>query len=116
MGCTRIKQYSCRGGVDKKRTQNNIRCFSSFFSRDMVQAASCYIGLILLSLPRESTALTLIGSRRAEARRGGFLQGALLREMPWLSTSIAATSLAVVGRVEDVAVSSRRISAGGAVA
>jgi hypothetical protein len=42
--------------------------------------------------------------------------GALLREVPWLSTGIATTSLATVGRVEDVAVSSRRIPAGGAVA
>jgi hypothetical protein len=33
-----------------------------------------------------------------------FLQGALLREMPWLATSIAATSLAAVGGVEDVTV------------
>jgi hypothetical protein len=60
--------------------------------------------------------LTLIGFRRAEARRRGFLQGALLREMPWLATSIAATSLAAVGGVEGVAVSSRRIPAGRAVA
>jgi hypothetical protein len=63
----------------------------------MVQAASCYIGLVLLSLPRGSTALTLIGFRRAEAQRRWFLQGALLREMPWLATSIVATSLAAVG-------------------
>jgi hypothetical protein len=82
----------------------------------MVQAASCYIGLILLSLSRGSTALTLIGSRCAEARFGQLLQGALLREMPWLATSIAATSLAVVDRVEGVAVSSGRIPAGRAVA
>jgi hypothetical protein len=61
-------------------------------------------------------ALTLIGFQRIEARRRGFLQRALLGEMPWLATSIAATSLAVVGRVENIAVSSRRISAGRAVA
>jgi hypothetical protein len=60
--------------------------------------------------------LTLIGFWRAEARRRGFLQGALLREMPWLTTGIAATSLAAVGGMEGVAVSSRRIPAGRAVA
>jgi hypothetical protein len=72
----------------------------------MVQAASCYIGLVLLSLPRGSTALTLIGPRRAKARRRWFLQGTLLREVPWLATSIAAASLATVGGVEGVAVTS----------
>jgi hypothetical protein len=72
----------------------------------MVQVAPRNICLILRVPPRGSTALTLIGSRRAEARRRGFLQGTLLREVPWLATSIAATSLAVVGGVEDVTVSS----------
>jgi hypothetical protein len=82
----------------------------------MVQAASSNIGLVLLSLPSGSTALTLIGSRRAEARRRWLLQGTLLREVSWLATSIAATSLTVVGGVEDVAVSSRRIPACRAIA
>jgi hypothetical protein len=45
-----------------------------------------------------------------------FSSGALLREMPWLATSEAATSLAAVGGIEGVAVSSRRIPAGRAVA
>jgi hypothetical protein len=58
----------------------------------------------------------LIGFRRAEARCRGFLQGAFLREMPRLTTSVAATTLAAVDRVESVAISSRRISARGAVA
>jgi hypothetical protein len=61
-------------------------------------------------------ALTLIGFRRAEARCEVFLQGTLLREMPWLATIIAATSLAAVDRVEGLAISSRRIPAEGAVA
>jgi hypothetical protein len=72
----------------------------------MVQAASSNISLILLVPPRGSTALTLIGSRRAEARCNRLLQGTLLREVPWLATSIAATSLAVVVGVEDVTVTS----------
>jgi hypothetical protein len=82
----------------------------------MVQAAS---GIVVLSLrvpPRGSTALTLIGSRRAEARRRWLLQGTLLREVPRLATSVAATSLAAVGGVESVAVASREVPAGRAVA
>jgi hypothetical protein len=82
----------------------------------MVQATSGYIGLVLLSLPKGSTALTLIGSRRAEARRRRLLQGTLLREVSWLTTGIAAASLTMVGGVEDVAVSSRRIPTCRAVA
>jgi hypothetical protein len=92
------------------------RVFQKLLQSDMVQATSGYIGLVLLSLARGSTALTLIGSRRAEARRSRLLQGTLLREVSWLATSIAATSLATVGGVEDIAVSSRRIPTGGAVA
>jgi hypothetical protein len=82
----------------------------------MVQAASSNIGLTLRVPSRGSMALTLIGFRRTEARRKWFLQGTLLREMPWLATSIAATSLAAVGGIEGVAVSSRRISAGREIA
>jgi hypothetical protein len=36
--------------------------------------------------------------------------------MPWIATGITTTSLAVVDGIEGVAVSSRRISTGGAVA
>jgi hypothetical protein len=74
------------------------------------------IGLTLRVSSRGSTALTLIGFRRAEAQCGWFLQGAFLREMPWLSTGITTTSLATVDGIEGVAISSRRIPAGGAVA
>jgi hypothetical protein len=72
----------------------------------MVQAASCSIGLVLL--PSGSTALTLIGSRRAEARCRGLLEWALLREVPRLSTSVASAALAAVSGVERVVVASRR--------
>jgi hypothetical protein len=77
----------------------------------MVQAASGNIGLILLVSPRGSTALTLVGSRRTEARCRWLLQGTLLREVPWLTISIAATSLAVVIGVEGVTVTSSEVSA-----
>jgi hypothetical protein len=60
--------------------------------------------------------LTLIGSRRAEARCRWLFQGTLLREVSRLATSVAATSLATVGRVESVAVASRGIPAGRVVA
>jgi hypothetical protein len=64
------------------------------------------VGLGLRVPASGSTALTLVGSRRAEARRSRLLQGTLLREVPWLTTSIAATSLAAVVGVEGVTVSS----------
>jgi hypothetical protein len=114
MGCTGIKQHSCSGGVDEKRTQNNVGCFGSFLSGNMVQTASCSIGLVLL--PIGSTALTLIGSRCAEARCRGLLKWALLREVSWLATSVASAALATVSRVERVAIASRRIPACRAVA
>jgi hypothetical protein len=82
----------------------------------MVQTASGIVGLSLRVPPRGSTALTLIGSRRAEARCRWLLQGTLLREVSELATSVAATSLATVGGVESVAVASRRIPTGRAVA
>jgi hypothetical protein len=72
----------------------------------MIQAASGNIGLILLILPRGSTALTLIGSRRAEARCSRLLQGALLRELSGLATGVTSTTLATVIGVESVAVTS----------
>jgi hypothetical protein len=72
----------------------------------MIQAASSNIGLSFQVPPRGSMALTLIGSRRAEARRRRLLQGTLLREVSWLVTSVATTSLAAVAGVEGVTVSS----------
>jgi hypothetical protein len=111
MRCTRIKQYSSRDGVNKECTKHDIRCFFGFSCVDMIQTASCSICLSLLVPPRGSTALTLIGSRRAKARRSRLLQGTLLREMSWLATSVAAASLAVVGGIEDVAVAFRGVPA-----
>jgi hypothetical protein len=82
----------------------------------MVQAASCCIGLVLWVLSSGSTALTLIGSRRAEARCRGLLQRALLREVSWLAAGITSAALAAVGGVECVAVTSGEVPARGAVA
>jgi hypothetical protein len=77
----------------------------------MVQAASRSIGLVLQVLPSGSTALTLVGSRRAEARRRGLLQRALLREVSWLATGVASATLAAVSGVECVAVTSGEVPA-----
>jgi hypothetical protein len=77
----------------------------------MVQAASGNMGLVLRILPSGSTALTLIGSQRAEARGSWLLQWALLRKVSRLATGVASTALAAVSGVESVAVASRRISA-----
>jgi hypothetical protein len=78
---------------------------------NMVQAASGNIGLVLLILPSGSTALTLIGSRRAEARGSWLLQRALLREMSRLATGVTSAALAAVSGVEGVAVASREVPA-----
>jgi hypothetical protein len=72
----------------------------------MVQTPSCIVGLGLLVPTRGSTALALVGPRRAEARCSRLLQGTLFREVPRLSTSIASTALAAVVGVEGVAVTS----------
>jgi hypothetical protein len=109
MRCTRIKQYLCRNGVNKERTKHDIRCFFVFSCIDMIQTASSSVCPSLLVSPRGSTALTLIGLRRAKARCSRLLQGTLLREMSWLATSVAAASLVVVGGIEDVAVASRGV-------
>jgi hypothetical protein len=77
----------------------------------MVQAASGNIGLVLLILPSGSTALTLIGSRRAEARGSGLLQRALLREVSRLAIGVASTALAAVSGVECVVITSREVPA-----
>jgi hypothetical protein len=77
----------------------------------MVQEASCSIGLVLLILPSGSTALTLIGSRRAEARGSWLLQWAFLREVSRLAAGVTSTALAAVIGVESVAVASRKIPA-----
>jgi hypothetical protein len=82
----------------------------------MVQTASCIIGLGLLVPTSGSTALTLIGSRRAEARCRRLLKWALLREVSRLATGVASNALAAVIGVECVAVTSREISAYRAVA
>jgi hypothetical protein len=82
----------------------------------MVKAASCIMGLGLRVPTRGSTALTLIGSRHAEARSRGLLQRALLREVSRMTTSVTSTTLAVVIGVESVAVTSGGISTGWAVA
>jgi hypothetical protein len=116
MRCTRIKQHLCRDWVDEKRTKNNVRGFGRFLSSDMVQAAPCSISLVVLVLPRGSTALTLVGSRRAEARCRRLLQRALLREVSRLATGVASAALAAVGGVERVAVASREVPARGTVA
>jgi hypothetical protein len=57
-----------------------------------------------------STALTLIGSRCAEARGRRLLQRTLLREVSRLTTSVASTALSAIGGVEGVAVVSREVS------
>jgi hypothetical protein len=57
-----------------------------------------------------STALTLIGSWRADARGRRLLQRTLLREVSRLTTSVASTALAAIGGVEGVAVVSREVS------
>jgi hypothetical protein len=77
----------------------------------MVQTASCMIGLGLLVPTSGSTALTLIGSRRAEAWGSWLLQRALLREVSRLATGVASAALAVVSGVECVAVASREVPA-----
>jgi hypothetical protein len=82
----------------------------------MVQAAPCSISLVLLVLPSGSTALTLVGSRRAEARCRRLLQRALLREVSRLVTSVTFAALAAVAGVEYVAVTSGEVPALGAVA
>jgi hypothetical protein len=75
----------------------------------MVQAASGNIGLVLLILPRGSTALTLIGSRRAEGPGSWLLQRALLREVSRLAIGVTSAALVAVSGVEGVAVASREI-------
>jgi hypothetical protein len=82
----------------------------------MIQAAFGNIGVVLLILPSGSTALTLIGPRRAEARCSRLLKGALLREVSRLATGVTSTALAAVSGVECVAVTSREIPACRAVA
>jgi hypothetical protein len=77
----------------------------------MVQTASCMIGLGLLVPTRGSTALTLSGSRRAEARGSWLFQRALLREVSRLATGVASAALAAVSEVEHVAVASREVPA-----
>jgi hypothetical protein len=77
----------------------------------MVQTASCIIGLGLLVPTSGSTALTLIGSRRAEARCSWLLQRALRREVSQLATGVTSAALAAVSGVESVAVASREIPA-----
>jgi hypothetical protein len=116
MRCTRIKQHSGRGGVDEKRTQDNVGCFSSFLCSDVVEAASSNISLSLRVPTRGSTALTLIGPWRVGAWRRWLLQGTLLGKVPRLATSVASTSLAAVGGVECVAVTPREVPASRAVA
>jgi hypothetical protein len=54
-------------------------------------------------------ALTLVGSRRAEARCRRLLQRALLREVSRLATGVASAALAAVGGVECVVVTSREV-------
>jgi hypothetical protein len=68
------------------------------------------MGLGLRVPTRGSMALTLIGSRCAEARSRGILQRALLREVSRLTTGVTSTTLAAVIGVESVAVTSREIS------
>jgi hypothetical protein len=75
----------------------------------MVQTASCSIGLVLRVLPSGSTALTLVGFRRAEAWCRRLLQRALLREVSWLAIGVASAALAAVSGVECVAVTSREV-------
>jgi hypothetical protein len=75
----------------------------------MVQAASRIIGLGLLIPTSGSTALTLVGLRRAEARCRRLLQRALLREVSELTTGVTSTTLAAVIGVESVAVTSGEI-------
>jgi hypothetical protein len=77
----------------------------------MIQAAPCLVGLSLLVPTSGSMALTLIGSWHAEAWCSRLLQGTLLREVSWLASSIAATSLVAAGGIEDVAVASRGVPA-----
>jgi hypothetical protein len=77
----------------------------------MVQAALYSIGLVLWILPSGSTALTLVGSQRAEAQCRGLLQRALLREVSWLATGVASAALAAVCGVECVAVTSGEVPA-----
>jgi hypothetical protein len=76
----------------------------------MVQTASCIVGLGLRVSSRRSMALTLIGSRCAEAWGRRLLQRTLLREVSRLTTSVASTTLTAVGGVEGVAVVSREVS------
>jgi hypothetical protein len=68
------------------------------------------MGLGLRVPTRGSTALTLIGSRHAEARGRRLLQRALLREVSRLTTNVASTALATVGGIESIVFTSGGIS------
>jgi hypothetical protein len=76
----------------------------------MVQTASCILGLSLQVPTRGSTALTLIGSRCAEAQGSRLLQRTLLGEVSRLTTCVASTALTAVGGVEGVVVVSGEVS------